>query len=111
MMEGLNDLPEQPIYQTYYSAWLGIPLEIHHCPSWLSSHGKMTTQHIEIHSEGKVALPVTETGYRSHFMNGAEALAEFNNDPVEFVLWWLELAAKSEEWLAKVEAGRQYSLF
>jgi hypothetical protein len=98
-------------YQIYPTEWQGIPLEIHHCPNWLNSHGEMTIQHIEIRSEGKVALPVTETGYLSHFMNGADALGEFNDDPVEFVFWWLEQAAKSKEWLAKVEAGRQYSLF
>ncbi|MBV1864925.1 MAG: hypothetical protein KUG74_10870 [Rhodobacteraceae bacterium] len=98
-------------YQTYQSDWLGIKLEIRHCPSWLSSHGEMTTQHIEIRSEGKVALPITETGYRSHFMNGAEALAQFNYDPVEFVLWWLEDAAKDPKWKRHEEAARQYSLF
>jgi len=71
----------------------------------------MVTQHIEIRSDGKVALPVTETGYRSHFMNGADALAEFDDDPMKFTLSWLDEAAKSKEWLDYVEASRQYSLF
>jgi len=97
--------------QTYQVEWQGIALEIRHCPSWLSTNSEMTTQHIEICSEGRVALPVTETGYRSHFMNGADSLAEFDNDPVAFVHFWLDDAAKDKAWLAQVEAARQYSLF
>ncbi len=69
------------------------------------------TQHIEIRSQDKRILPITETGYRSHFMNGSEALAEFNHDPVEFVLWWLEEAAKDPNWKRREEADRQGSLF
>jgi hypothetical protein len=69
------------------------------------------TQHIEIRSEGKRILPFTETGYRSHFMNGAEALAEFSYDPVEFVLHWLEEAAQDPAWKRREEADRQGSLF
>jgi len=109
-MERLNDLNEQPEYQTYRTQWQGIALEIRHCPSWLSSNSEMVTQHIEICSAGRVALPITETGYRSHFMNGAEVLDAFNNDPVAFVLAWLDDAGQSQEWLAQVEAARQYTL-
>ena len=69
------------------------------------------TQHIEIRSQDKRLLPITETGYRSHFMNGAEALAEFDNDPVAFVLWWLDEAAKDPSWKHKEEDDRQGLLF
>jgi hypothetical protein len=73
--------------------------------------GWFVTQHIEIRNEGKRMLPITETGYRSHFMNGAEALAAFNYDPVEFVLYWLDEAAKDPAWKRREEADRQGSLF
>ena len=49
------------------------------------------TDHLEITSEGSVPLPITETGYRSHFMpsgtlvNQSEALA--------FVSEWLDEAS------------------
>ncbi|RUS60939.1 hypothetical protein EGN72_07125 [Pseudorhodobacter sp. E13] len=69
------------------------------------------TQHIEVRSLDKRILPITETGYRSHFMNGAEALVEFENDPVAFILWWLDEAAKAPEWRAKQNADRQLSFF
>lgn len=68
-------------------------------------------QHIETRSEGKRILPITETGYRSHFMNGAEALTAFNYDPVEFVLAWLDEAAEDPAWKRRAEAVRQRTLF
>ncbi len=110
-MERPNAVPEHPEYQTYQASWQGIALEIRYCPSWLSQNSVMVTQHIEIRSEDKVILPVTDTGYRSHFMNGADALDAFSGDPVAFVLSWLDEAAKSKTWQAKADAARQYSLF
>ena len=99
-------------YETYCVSWQGIALEIRHCPSWFSMPGDgFVTQHIEIRSAGKAPLPVTTTGYRSHFINGETALAEFGDDPVAIVLWWLDEAAKSKEWQDQVDAARQYSLF
>lgn len=100
-----------PEYQTLTATWQGIDLDIRHCTRWLCSSGEHITQHIEIRSAGKVALPITGTGYRSCFLNGAEALAEFDMDPVQYVLWWLNEAAKSKGWRAQVEAARQLSLF
>ncbi|PCH75120.1 MAG: hypothetical protein COC12_01865 [Rhodobacteraceae bacterium] len=110
-MERPNDLPEQPEYQTYRTEWQGIGLEIRHCSRWLCSSGELITQHVEVRSAGKVPLPITDTGYRSHFMHGAEALLEFDDDPVGFMVWWLDEAAKSKEWKQKVEADRQFELF
>jgi hypothetical protein len=103
---------ERAEYTAYVAVWQGIDLEIRHCPSWLpSTEDGFVTQHIEIRSEAKRILPITETGYRSHFMNGAEALAEFNYDPIEFVLSWLDEAAKDPSWKRRDEADRQGNLF
>jgi len=103
---------EHPEYQTYSVNWQGIDLEIRHCPCWFSMlEDGPVTQHIEICTEGKRILPITETGYRSHFMNGADALAVFNHDPVKFVLHWLDEAAKNSAWKRREEADRHGSLF
>jgi len=103
---------ERAEYDTYRAVWREIVVEIRHCPSWFSSpDDDFVTQHIEIRSQDKRLLPITETGYRSHFMNGAEALAEFDHDPVVFVLWWLDEAAKEPIWTRKEEEDRQGSLF
>ena len=107
-----TETPERCEYLTYTATWQGITLEIRHCPCWFSMpEDDFVTQHIEIRSLDKRILPITETGYRSHFMNGAEALADFENDPIAFILWWLDEAAKAPEWRAKQEADRQLSFF
>ena len=103
-----RDLPE---YQSFEAEWQGIALEIRHCRRWLCGHGEQITQHIEIRAAGKVPLPVTETGYRSQFMHGADALAAFGDDPVAYVLAWLNEAAKDPQWTRRAEERRQYSLF
>lgn len=103
---------ERAEYKTYTAFWHGVELEIRHCPCWFSmSEDCFDTQHIEVRSRDKRLLPITETGYRSHFMNGAEALVEFENDPVAFVLWWLDEAAKDPNWKRKEVDDRQGSLF
>ena len=98
-------------YQTYETEWQGIALTIRHCPRWLATYGEFVTQHIEVSSRMCEPLPITETGYRSQFFNNVEVLEAFGNDPIAYVLAWLDEAAKSKKWLAEVEAARQYSLF
>ena len=106
------ETPERGKYLIHAATWEGVLLEIRHCPCWFSMpEDDFITQHIEIRSQDKRLLPITETGYRSHFMNGAEALAEFDNDPVTFVLWWLDEAAKDPRWKRKEVDNRQGSLF
>lgn len=103
---------EQIKYHRYNAEWHGIELDIRHCPCWLSSPGdEFVTQHIEIRCGEKSSLPITDTGYRSHFLYGEEALIEFDNDPVAFVLWWLDETAQSRAWQNQVKAGRQLDLF
>ncbi len=94
-------------YLEYSLVWHGIAITVRHCPSWLSSTAGVKVQHIELHSENRVPLPVTETGYRSHFMCGEEPMAEYGNDPVSFVAAWLDHEAKAKKWSAE----RQLSLF
>lgn len=43
--------------------WRGIQVEITFTPEKFGM-----IEHIELHSENRLALPVTETGYRSHFI-------------------------------------------
>lgn len=98
----------RPEYEVYRLEWLGIGITIRHCRAWFQSDADdFVTQHVEVISDGRVGLPITGTGYRSHFLNGDDALAGFDNDPVTFVLAWLDEAARSPEW----QAGRQLSLF
>ena len=83
--------------------WQGIPLTITHTREVFASD----FDHIEVHA--KERLPITETGYRSHFMYPKE-LAQFAG-PLDFVTQWLDESAKLPEWKAYRSDSRQGELF
>jgi len=79
--------------------WRGIALTITFTPEWLG-----LDDHIEIQTEGRVPLPVTETGYRSNFTpSGTVASC---GGAVAFVTLWLDHEADRLRW-----GGAQLSLF
>ncbi len=67
--------------------------------------------HIEVESRTpkRAALPITETGYRSHFMAALELINA--GGPAVFVTAWIEREAKSKAWLAAATAKAQGDLF
>lgn len=79
--------------------WRGIALVVTFTPDWLD-----VADHLEIESEGRVPLPVTETGYRSIFLHRA-AVAR-NGGAVIYVLARLDDEARRIGW-----SGAQLSLF
>ena len=83
--------------------WQGIAITITHRKGWPIND----FNHIEVKADQR--LPMTETGYKSHFMPN-EALAEYDG-VIDFVTQWLEATCQSKEWLAHVESLRQPSLF
>jgi len=82
-----------------YITWRGIALEITFTPEKFG-----LVDHIEIKTDGRAPLPVTETGYRSHFIP-AGTVAE-HGGAVAFVTAWLEHEAARTGW-----SGAQLSLF
>jgi len=64
-------------------------------------------RHLEIRAAER--LPITETGYRSHFIH-EEELALWDS-PEAFVLDWLTEAARDPAWKAYRDQSRQLSLF
>ena len=88
------------LYTDYPLIWRNIRITVRHCPAWYSSVG-LSVQHIEIISPNSEPLPVTETGYRSHFMCGPDPLADYGGDPVAYVTAWLDYEARANGW--KVE--------
>ena len=96
--------------QTYQMDWEGIPLLIHYRPDWLNtSRSELDVAHVEVESEGRVALPITETGYRSHFTSGASVEAE--GGILAYVRAWLDHEARSPAWREHCAQERQLSLF
>ena len=83
--------------------WQGIAITIRHTPQRFAGY-----DHLEIVSQDKQRLPITETGYRSHFLL-PEELAEFG-DPCGYVIAWLDYEVSSNEWRADVARRAQLSL-
>ncbi|MGC1497063.1 MAG: hypothetical protein WA790_14730 [Sulfitobacter sp.] len=92
-------------YQEHHIHWQGIAIVVRHCSDWAAAF--LDVQHIEVVSENREALPITETGYKSHFLTGADALKEFGGCPVAYVTAWLNHAAQSKRW----QGQRQLSMF
>ncbi len=84
-----------------------IKVRITHARDYLSNG----TDHIEVESLAprKAPLPITETGYRSHFMAAHELVNA--GGPVTFVNAWLEREAAGKAWRAKATAAAQADLF
>lgn len=65
--------------------------------------------HVELHVEEGRIIPVTETGYRSHFLPAG--IVDEYGGPAEFVSAWLDHEAQNPDWKKREEAARQMSLF
>lgn len=91
----------------YELLWRGREVRVVYHPSAL---GFMTDyEHIEVLSNPRQALPITETGYRSLFLpSGA---IEEGGGPVAFVTRWLDHKANTREWKQTDLQSRQGSLF
>ena len=93
-------------YQITRAIWRGITLEIRHCPMWSKI---AEIDHIEVVSEDRQVLPITETGYRSLFIK--PEYIERHGDARAYVLTWLDEEAKSPKWTRKEDDSKQLSLF
>jgi hypothetical protein len=96
--------------ETFRIVWNGIIIDIRWEPNWLNMTNH-DTAHIEIKSVApeSAPLPITETGYRSHFTS-PDAVAAYGG-PVAFVEAWLETESQAPGWRAEEQARRQLSLF
>ena len=90
-------------YVTFELVWTDRTLLVSYRADWFN------TGHCHIELRCDERLPVTETGYKSHFMSaaGLESVA----DVEVFVLAWLDHAATDKAWLAYLAASRQLTLF
>ena len=90
--------------------WQGITLSVTYDPASFGG-GAYTVAHLEILSiaPARAALPVTETGYRSHFLS--PVYIEQAGGPLAYALAWLDRAAAAPEWRKRAIAARQLSLF
>jgi hypothetical protein len=82
-------------------------IRITHAREYLSSG----SDHLEIESikPKRAPLPITETGYRSHFMPALDLIND--GGPVTFVTAWINQEAKGKAWTKTVAAKAQGDLF
>jgi len=73
----------QPVYDEFQIDWHGQRLIVRHCAAWMGDE----TAHLEIISVDRTPHPISETGYRSHFIR-PEHIAE-EGGPVAYVTAWL----------------------
>jgi len=86
--------------------WQGVALAVSYEPESFASHA-----HLELRvlaPEG-VPIPVTETGYRSHFL--PRGYVEQAGGPVAYVRSWLEREAPSPAYRYALARWRQLELF
>ena len=97
------------VHQIYKIRWRGIDIvagyEVESCCSGFS--------HLELHSINppRAKLPMTETGYKSHFHQAGLIENFYDGDVVAFVTQWLNAEAKSKKWRAYIEDAKQLALF
>lgn len=94
--------------------WQGITVLVSYEPDWhgmSDSAPEIRYAHLEVRklSPAWALLPITETGYRSHFL--ASDAVESTGGPVAYVRAWLDEAAKSPGWKRREFQSRQLSLF
>ena len=94
--------------ETHNLDWQGLSLSVTYCPDWmpaLNDTEQGPVAHLEVRSDDRGPLPITETGYRSRFLPAADVDAA--SGPVAYVRAWLDHAAKDPAWKER----KQLSLF
>lgn len=93
--------------------WEGITIEVSYEAEWLGFQrgSDMAVAHLQVRSIApeRAPLPITETGYRSHFVHPDEV--EGLGGPVAYVEKWLGEAASHVDYSDYVERPKQLSLF
>ena len=96
-------MPEKKYDEELSLVWNGLDIRVTLARDEVPSY--IDFVHIEIRC--KEPLPMTNTGYRSHFMQ-AEAFAQYESLGA-FVFAWLEEASQSKDWKQIWETRQQLS--
>ena len=93
--------------------WNGILIEVRYCRNWSPGYEEVygyAMSHIEIESiePARAVLPLTSTGYKSHFVPKPDVVE--TGSVLDYVTEALEQAAANPAWKAQELAARQYSL-
>ena len=90
--------------------WRGIGITVEYCPRWLGASAGIQTAHLQVRSDNETPLPITETGYRSHFFGPVDP--ELSLTEVEQMFReWLEAEAAKPAWQEHCRQSAQLNLF
>jgi hypothetical protein len=91
--------------------WNGIEIEIRWIADYLAFDDGQSMAHLEIESvePAHAPLPITETGYRSHFIGRSEV--ENLGGPEAYVEAWIDEMSRTHAWRESAAASRQLALF
>lgn len=93
--------------------WNGITVEVSYEADWLNLAKEQGSPvaHLQIRSVSpeRAELPISETGYKSHFPPMSDVIA--HGGPITYVREWLDEAATTEAWKTHQSQTRQFSLF
>lgn len=99
-------------YELHRIEWNGIGIEVRYAPEWLALHDTdYDVAHVEIEAVAprRAPLPITETGYRSHFTS--KAVIDSYGGAVAFARAWIQAEEGKSEWQAFAQSRRQMTLF
>jgi hypothetical protein len=91
-------------YETHQLHWRGKEIEIGYQPRSFAG-----SAHLQIRTKHCQPLPITETGYRSHFTSAADV--EHLGGPAAYVEAWLNTMAETKAWKRAERDGVQLTLF
>lgn len=99
-------------YETLSMIWRNVALTIRYCDNWSPGHYKIhgtRMTHTEVTRDDGLQLPITSSGYRSHFMDSSHL---DNYDSIlDYVSQWLDHEAQSKQWKAYISDRSQLKLF
>ncbi len=93
--------------RTHRFTWQGIIIEARYTPLWYGVAAHLVVESI---APARAPLPITETGYRSHF-HPAGTIEARGGNVVAQVTAWLDEEAANPAWRHYAEASRQGTLF
>ena len=103
----MTEVTKEDIYEVHTFVWQDIEIKLKYYPLRWKIISHLTIEAVV--PEG-APLPITETGYKSHFFQ-PDSVEFVNGSVVETVIQWLDKEAQSKEWLDYVEKSRQGDLF
>ncbi len=97
----------KPVATTHKLVWRDVTCRVRHTPNYLSK-GWSHIEIVVLKPKG-APLPITETGYRSHFLGHDEL--QRAGGAVRVFLDWIEREAASKQWSKAEFKWRQGDLF